>query len=303
MRRGLHYTSLWHYATLWGTASTTRAPEGTHFVRLLTPSSLNGRYICYIHHGSSLIIRCPGVLGVHSIIGYELFFCATPATPPGTIPNVITPLPPVPLIVTVAPPAAPAIPAAMPSDAPRSSSNGCFVPVLTKAKANFLKWQVCVLAYLTPHDHVRVLERVFVAGRSMVDPVAPTDARQLESWLHSERIARGIIVSTAVDLHLELVHQHRQGNPWTLWQAVEAKHVKQDASFRHGAWMTFLGVRHGVDEPYMNFLNRISDARAQIDHVTPPGLTIEECMDELLLFTALCGMRADDPLRRQLVPQ
>ena len=107
-------------------------------------------------------------------------------------------------------------------------------------KANFLKWQVCVQAYLTPHDHVRVLERTWVAARGWIDPVAPTDPKELEAWHHSERMARGIIVSTVVDLHLELVHKHQQGSPWVLWLAIEAKHVRQDASFWHAAWMSLL---------------------------------------------------------------
>ena len=226
---------------------------------------------------------------------------APPITPPGTVPTVPAALPPAPPLPAADPLVSAALPAAMHTDSSRSSSNGCYVPVLTKA--NFLKWQVCVVAYLTPHDHVRVIDRVNIPGRGWVDPIAPTDARPLEAWLHSERVTRGIIVSTAVDLHLELVHKHRQGNPWILRQAIEAKHVKQDASFRHGAWMSFLGIRHGLDEPYVDFLNRITDARAQIDRVTPPGLSFDERMDELLLFTALCGMRTDDPLRRQLVAQ
>src|SRR5882757_2254197 len=53
----------------------------------------------------------------------------------------------------------------------------------------------------------------------------------------------------------------------------------------------------------MDFFNRISDARDHIDRVIPPGLSIGQRMDKLLLFTALCGMRANDPLRRQLVSQ
>src|SRR6267154_477063 len=215
----------------------------------------------------------------------------TPLTLPGTTSTITTPMPLAPL------------PSAMtPSDHPRSSSNGCFVPILTKT--NFLKWQVCVLAYLEPGDHAKVLERTYdVASHRWFDPVALTGVKELASWYHSERSACGIIVSTAIDLHLELVHKHRQGSLWALWLAIEAKHIKQDASFRHGAWMTFLGVRHGPSEPYMDFLNRISDARDQIDRVTPPGLTIDQRMDKLLLFTVLCGMRADDPLRRQLVSQ
>ena len=86
-------------------------------------------------------------------------------------------------------------------------------------------------------------------------------------------------MSTAVDLHLELVHEHRQGSPWALWVAIEAKHVKQEAGFRHGVWMSLLGVRHSLDEPYMGFFERISDARAQIERVTSPGLSIEQRMD------------------------
>ena len=79
-------------------------------------------------------------------------------------------------------------------------------------KANFLKWQVCVLAYLMPHNHGRVLERTYIAPRG--------------------------------------------------------------------------------------------------DCVTPPGLSFKQCMDELLLFTALgraaplhCAVCADDPLRHQLALQ
>ena len=53
----------------------------------------------------------------------------------------------------------------------------------------------------------------------------------------------------------------------------------------------------------MDFFNRTSDARDQMNRVTPPGLTPEQRMAELLLFTGLCGMRSDTPFRRQLVSQ
>ena len=53
----------------------------------------------------------------------------------------------------------------------------------------------------------------------------------------------------------------------------------------------------------MDFFNRTSDARDQMNRVTPLGLTPEQRMGKLLLFTAPCGMRSDDPLRRQLVSQ
>jgi len=39
----------------------------------------------------------------------------------------------------------------------------------------------------------------------------------------------------------------------------------------------------------------------QIDRVTPPGLSFDQRMDQLVLFTCVCGMRQiNKPLRRQL---
>ena len=52
--------------------------------------------------------------------------------------------------------------AVMSFDSTRSSSNGCFLPVLTMS--NFLKWRVCAMAYLTLQDSVRVLERTSSAA-------------------------------------------------------------------------------------------------------------------------------------------
>jgi len=88
-----------------------------------------------------------------------------------------------------------------------------------------------------------------------------------------------------------------------LWVAIEGKHVQRDASICYAAWMCVLGVRKAVDEGYVDYLTRLLDARDQVDRVTPADMSYKEQMDELVLFTCLCGLHSDDPMRRQLVAQ
>lgn len=182
-----------------------------------------------------------------------------------------------------------------------SSESSCFpsgyshVPVL--ATGNFLEWQTAIEKYLTFCDHVRVIRRTKSSTGALVDPSPPSDPDDLKKWNQSEQIARGVIMITAVDLHLELVHKYEDGSAWELWKAIEACHVQQDAFLYHQAWVHLFSLRKRPDERYMDYYRRVDDARSQIDRVKPPSLTPEQLLDELLLFTLLTGLPSDDPLR------
>ena len=99
-------------------------------------------------------------------------------------------------------------------------------------------------------------------------------------------MAVGIIAGSVIDLHLEHLHRYEDKNAWSLWCAIEAVHEQKNVSLCHSAWMGLLGVRQGEDEGYCKCLRCITGARARVDRVTPADLTPEECMDELVLFTA-----------------
>ena len=186
----------------------------------------------------------------------------------------------------------------MSTDSSRAPSTGCYVPMLNES--NYQKWQWAIKAYLSPHDHVRVIKRVRTAT-ALVDPQPPTDASELERWHQSERMALGIIAGTIIDIHLELLHKYEDRSVWDLWCAIESQHVQQDASLRHVAWMGLLGLRKEPDESYTKYLRRLSDARDKVDRVTPSGLSPERRMDELMLFITLSGLQSDDSLRRSLL--
>jgi hypothetical protein len=144
------------------------------------------------------------------------------------------------------------------NDAPRSYSH---VPILTKD--NYPKWQLSVKAYLTPGDHVRVIRRTKDTSGTLLDPVAPTDAAELEKWTRSERHAMGVIMGTATDLHYELISKHEGGGVWPLWKAIEGQHVTLDASLRHEAWMQLFGIRNRNGESYLDLYRRVDNARQQ----------------------------------------
>ena len=93
------------------------------------------------------------------------------------------------------------------------SSSG-MVPVLTRS--NFLKWQMCVRAYLTPYDHVCVIQHVKNAVGDLLDPSPLADDKELARWAQSECMAHGIMMAMAIDLHLELIHKHTDGSVWPL---------------------------------------------------------------------------------------
>ena len=184
---------------------------------------------------------------------------------------------------------------------PHMPSFSSMIPQLTAD--NFLKWQMCVKAYLTPGDHVRVVEQVRTTGGAYVDPSPPVDPADLALWNQSERLARGAIMASAYKLHLELIYRHERLSVWELWVAIEGSHVQQDASVRYAAWMSLLGVRKLADENYTEYLNKLTDAKYRIDRVTPARMTHDEKMNEIVLFAAMCGLPTDDPMRRQLVAQ
>lgn len=170
-------------------------------------------------------------------------------------------------------------------------------PVLVLADGNYHEWKASLEEYLTPNDHVRVIRRTKSSMGALVDPVPPTDPDDLVRWNQSEKIAMGVIASTATDLHLELLYKYKNGSVWELWKAIEARHVQQDGFLYHQACVHLFSIRKRPDERYVDYFGRINDARIRIDRVTPSSLTPEQLMDQLLLFTLLTGLRSDDPLR------
>jgi transposase InsO family protein len=181
---------------------------------------------------------------------------------------------------------------------PRSYSH---IPVLTRD--NYLKWQLCVKAYLMPGDHIRVIKHTKTATGVLADPVPLADPAELERWNRSEWIAMGVVMGTANDQHLELIHKHEEGSVWALWKAIEAHHVQCDASLHHEVWMQLLSIRKNPDEKYVDLYSHVDNACSKINCVTLSTLTTEERTDELALFTILTALPVDDPLRQQLVSQ
>ena len=73
---------------------------------------------------------------------------------------------------------------------------------------------MCIRAYLTPGDHVRVIEQVRMAAGALVDPSPLSDVADLALWNHSERLTHGIIMASACKLHLELIYKHDKRSVW-----------------------------------------------------------------------------------------
>jgi len=162
---------------------------------------------------------------------------------------------------------------------------------------------MCIRAYLTPGDHVCIIEQVRTAAGALVDLSPLSDVADLALWNHSERLTRGIIMASACKLHLELIYKHDKRSVWDLWVAIKGKHVQQDASICYATWMCVLGVCKAVDEGYVDYLTRLLDTRDRVNQVTPADMSYKERMDELVLFACLCGLHSDDPMHRQLVAQ
>ena len=66
------------------------------------------------------------------------------------------------------------------SAASRPLTGSSMVPMLEKG--DFLKWQMCVKAYLTPYDHVRVIEPIRTATGTLIEPKASIDPKALAEW-------------------------------------------------------------------------------------------------------------------------
>ena len=69
---------------------------------------------------------------------------------------------------------------------PRMPPFSSLIPQLTPDK--FLEWQVCVKAYLTPSDHVCMVEQVRTMGGMYVDPLPPSDPADLTLWESTEHL-------------------------------------------------------------------------------------------------------------------
>ena len=75
---------------------------------------------------------------------------------------------------------------------------------------------------------------------NLLDPTPLVDDKELARWAQSECMVYGIMMAMAIDLHLELIHKHTDGSVWDLWLAIEAKHIQEDSSVHHRAWMGLL---------------------------------------------------------------
>jgi transposase InsO family protein len=213
---------------------------------------------------------------------------ANPATP-----NTVTPV--------VAPVTAPT-PVATPmasGDSSRTLSGYGHLPMLTME--NYQKWQMAVKAFLTPYNHVRVLARTRDVTGTLVDPVRPTDAAELQAWETSEGIAMGLVAGTAYDLHADLISEHEGGRVLDLWKAIEGQHVQNDASLRHQAWNLLFAHQMRPDDDHIQYWRRGADIKARIDRITPASLTGRQVIEEIWLFAQVSGLRPDDPLRHHYI--
>jgi hypothetical protein len=132
-----------------------------------------------------------------------------------------------------------------------SHSSYAHIPVL--GKDNFMKWEIQVEAYLTGSaDHIRIIRCTKGTDGKYTDPVAPTDADERKAWDKSERVAQGVAMATASDLHLELIHKLKEGSVWKLWSEIKVQHEQHDASLQHEAWMQLFVIHKKPGESYLD---------------------------------------------------
>jgi len=117
-----------------------------------------------------------------------------------------------------------------------------------------MKWEIQVRAYLMgAANHVHVIQRTRDSDGKYHDPAPPTDQDKRKAWDKSERIAMGIIMATASDLHLELFHRMSKEPVWDVWKAIEGQHQQQDVSLRHEAWMQMFAICKKPTETYVDY--------------------------------------------------
>jgi len=120
------------------------------------------------------------------------------------------------------------------SDSSRVTS---FVPMLTEG--NFQKWAWAIKAYLMPHNHIRVIKQTKDSGGKLHDPIALTDAKALEVWNQSERMAIGIIAARSSTSTSNFFTSTRTRAPGPCGSR---SRLSMDASLCHSAWMGLLGI-------------------------------------------------------------
>ena len=174
------------------------------------------------------------------------------------------------------------------------------IPKLTTD--NFSDWDLQVATYLMgAEDYVRVITPSYdETAKKWIDPRAP-DAKDTDAtgeWKKADRVASGVIMATARDLHRELLLTHHlsrgRTSVWSVYKTIRDHHQTQDASQRYEAWSTFLAVRKCPEEQYMPYVRRMENAWARIARITPPNLTLQEIGTELMLFNLLNGLPEDD---------
>ena len=117
-----------------------------------------------------------------------------------------------------------------------------------------MKWEIQVRAYLTgAADHVRVIRRTRNSAGVYADPAPPSDPDECKAWDKSERVAMSVIMVTASELHLELVHKMGEEPAWKVWKAIKAQHQQHDMSLWHEAWMHLFSVWKKPTKTYVDF--------------------------------------------------
>jgi len=188
----------------------------------------------------------------------------------------------------------------MSDNSPHSSY--ALIPVLNKE--NFMKWEIQVRVYLTgATDHVCVIRHTRDLDGKYHDLAPPTNQNEHKAWDKLECIAMGIIMATASDLHLELIHRMSEEPVWDVWKAIKGQHQQQDASLCHEAWMQMFAICKKPTEAYVNYYQQAKAAHLKVGHITPRDLTPAQCDKELGLFTIINSLDIDDPLHHQLILQ
>ena len=67
----------------------------------------------------------------------------------------------------------------------------------------------------------------------------------------------GVIMATASNLRLELVHRMCEEPVWKVCKAIEAQHQPHDASLHHEAWMQLFAIRKKPMETYVDPYRRV----------------------------------------------
>ena len=159
-------------------------------------------------------------------------------------------------------------------------------------------------------DYVCVITPTYdETAKKWINPKAPNakDTNVTREWKKAKRVASGVIVATARDLHQELLLLHHLSHShtsiWSVYKMIQDHHQTQDTLQRYEVWSTFLAVCKCPEEQYMPYICCMENAWVRIVCITPPNLTLQEIGTELILFNLLNSLLEDDHLCQSLIMQ